>query len=86
LFRYGGDEFVMIFKDQSKKDAKAVLERITHQISTQGLNIDGLNLYVTLSIGLCDVSEALGQKESLLKLIDQRMYEAKALGKNKIVI
>lgn len=78
--RYGGEEFVAAFCDTPGSGALSAAEKFRRQVETcifdQGIRI-------TISGG---VSEYMGQSMmDLMKEADQKMYEAKRRGKNRII-
>lgn len=82
FYRYGGEEFAVIFKNSELDEAYETLERLRKKVEQRQFREPGLN--VTLSVGLCSlhntsVTEAVEKADSLL-------YEAKKSGKNKTVI
>jgi diguanylate cyclase (GGDEF)-like protein len=80
-YRYGGEEFVVLFTDTcSREEALAIAERI-RTIAQQELQTYG----VTLSIGLHPLS-AGEPAEYALSCADQAMYQVKKSGKNAVRI
>ena len=96
VFRWGGEEMVVVLQDTNMKKAKKIAERIRRNVETEA--IAGLN--VTCSIGIADISDIYSSGDVLLtneyekktigrdtvKLADIAMYEAKKTGKNKVVV
>jgi diguanylate cyclase (GGDEF)-like protein len=81
--RYGGEEFAIIFVDQSDEEVYACAERIRIHVSEMNISeMDGQ--VVTISIGLqaCSIASS---KEELFRAADDALYEAKRTGKNKVV-
>jgi len=70
----------------SIQDAREVAERIRFAISQSQINLGDQLLQVTSSIG---VAATTGQKaiaaDELIALADERLYKAKATGRNKVV-
>lgn len=77
VFRYGGDEFVIILADTSRAGAAKVIERISAYILewNQARTLEGFEL--SLSIGVAEWSDGLTLDE-LLDSADREMYAAKA--------
>ncbi len=74
-FRYGGDEFLIIFPKTCLEAAIKTSEKIKTKIETSGLKI-------TLS---CGVKEWSGENlKEILKKVDNLLYRAKKSGKNCI--
>ena len=75
LFRYGGDEFVILHQIQDPSEAEEMQKKIIKAIDSPR-NIDGLNLTVRASIGYALYSETT-YLSTLIERADQRMYEMK---------
>ncbi|MDT9183593.1 diguanylate cyclase domain-containing protein [Limnospira sp. PMC 289.06] len=86
--RYGGEEFVIVLPNTGIKGALQVADKIQHQIRAleiehQKSEVSG---YVTLSLGVaCQVPNHDRSPESLIKLADAALYEAKSKGRNCII-
>lgn len=84
LARLGGDEFVAILIDlDGLQHVRPILERLRHA-AAQPFLLEGLNLTVTLSLGVSfyPQSETI-EAEQLMRQADQAMYQAKLAGKNR---
>ncbi|WP_408070736.1 GGDEF domain-containing protein [Butyrivibrio sp. JL13D10] len=79
VIRYGGEEFVLIFRNCSVNDACARMEQFRTEIE----NAKDIPVPFTVSIG---VSGYTGDYYETLKRVDEALYEAKNTGKNKVVI
>ncbi len=86
--RYGGEEFVAILPDTDEHGAREVAERFLKAIEALALPnpLSSVADHVTISIGFASTTprESHGAI-ALLEQADQRLYQAKALGKNRIV-
>lgn len=80
VFRFGGEEFVIVLPDTSAAGARQVAERCRQAIAT----ISDLPRGVTASIGVacCLMDETA---TLLLDRADTAMYQAKQSGKNRVV-
>ena len=78
--RFGGDEFVAVIEKCNKKCAKTILAKIQKDINNFFKQYN-----VTCSIGVSFYPE-IKDYEILLKTADEKMYEAKNSGKNKITL
>ena len=86
--RYGGDEFVLILPDTDCKEATLVAKRVRKQIEDLRIQYtkDDVVFNVTVSIGVASlIPPRTMEKEALIELADQAVYEAKSQGRNKIV-
>lgn len=84
--RLGGDEFLLIFDEDTRHDELyQILTRITEAFS-QPVKISQTEFYVTFSIGVAQYpKDAIGKTPSqgLIKSADIAMYQAKQAGKNQ---
>lgn len=86
LIRYGGDEFVILFPETPLSGGLVIAERIRHVIgSTKFLESHQIEARVSASIGIAAYPESADDVRGLISCADQAMYEAKALGKNRVV-
>ncbi|MEI7837716.1 MAG: diguanylate cyclase, partial [Planctomycetota bacterium] len=84
--RCGGDEFAVLLPETSSLPAGVIAERIRLAVAQQSVTIQGLNLKVTLSIGIADLNSGeISSPEEMLALADRAMYAAKELGRNRVV-
>ncbi|WP_373184525.1 diguanylate cyclase [Halopseudomonas sp.] len=81
LVRWGGEEFLLLMPGTSLSQAATALERVLQ--TGLGVRPDGSAL--TASIGLGERrQDAAANYRSLLEQADQRMYRAKAAGRNQL--
>ena len=81
LFRYGGDEFVLLLPRTDTDVAERIAARILDAVCAQPFSGDP-PLHLTLSIGVATASGELG---NLLASADSRLYEAKRRGRGRVV-
>lgn len=84
LCRYGGEEFVVVARDTSLRNAEVLAERMRRQIEALRFDVDGQLSSVTVSVGVTSARPVPGcdETESLLLAVDMALYEAKASGRN----
>lgn len=86
VFRYGGEEFVILLSNTAGSGAFQLAERIRKTLERLACEADiGIPLRVTASFGVATLAPN-ESKESLLKRSDQAMYRAKHLGRNQVVL
>ncbi|CAI3802328.1 GGDEF domain-containing protein [Rheinheimera sp. MM224] len=83
VFRYGGEEFVLLIKEIQLADLHRLAEKIRHAVWHQLALPDGSAL--TTSIGIATVQHA-NDWESWLQNADIALYQAKHQGRNQVVI
>jgi len=86
VFRYGGEEFVVLINKISEENAKRLGEKIRSQVEKDYF-IDPGNkpLKVTVSVGITSARER-DTETTLFERADKAMYQAKRKGKNRIEI
>lgn len=83
VFRFGGDEFVLIFDECDLSEAEERLTIICNEIAERTFNYLGNRFKVSVSIGLCCNEKGL-EGDQLLKVVDHSLYMAKEHGKNQV--
>lgn len=85
VFRFGGEEFVVILTETDIKQAEIPLERFRKTIETLDLSYQNQPVNITVSIGACQLDQSIGNKEEFLQKADNALYDAKNSGRNKVV-
>jgi two-component system cell cycle response regulator len=84
--RYGGEEFVLVLVETGHEEAAAVAERLRESVAEHQFRFEATPVRLTISIG---VSTTAGDPPvgpaDLIKLADERLYQAKRTGRNKVV-
>jgi diguanylate cyclase (GGDEF)-like protein len=82
LARLGGDEFVLLVHEVSTpKDAEVVARKVLTQVA-QPVQLAGLDVHVSPSVGICLCPDDGSDSETLLQHADAAMYHAKKKGRN----
>jgi len=82
IYRYGGDEFVILVDGMNHDAALAVAERLRRVIETQSA---AEKLPVTISLGVATCPYDGENLSSLFSSADTRLYDAKFAGRNRVV-
>jgi diguanylate cyclase (GGDEF)-like protein len=78
VFRYGGEEFLIILPRTDLATAGEVAERLRREVESKS--------EVTISLGVSLYREFMWDKESLVNAVDAALYQAKQKGRNKVVV
>lgn len=85
VFRFGGEEFVVILTETDLNHAIIPLERFRKTIETLNLEYQNQNVNITVSIGACEYFPDIKDKDELLQKTDSALYEAKNSGRNQTI-
>ncbi|MBC7002362.1 GGDEF domain-containing protein [Photobacterium sp. BZF1] len=95
VYRYGGEEFTIIFKGRKQNDSMRYLEKIRKQVEAYPLKVqdhpkgehsmdnDTVSTNITVSIGVSD-NHKMDNPHSVFKAADQALYRAKSNGRNQV--
>jgi diguanylate cyclase (GGDEF)-like protein len=83
--RYAGDEFVVLLR-ADLESGRQHARKLREVIDQHRFSYDGKDLHATVSIGLvsCEINDECSGIEEVLRRVDDAMYEAKRLGRNRI--
>lgn len=84
LFRYGGDEFVLLLYNCPLDQALEILDELRVKVMNNLDSNQELDIKQTISIGLANYPETVDQPEDLLKAADSALISGKLKQKNKI--
>ena len=85
MSRYGGEEFVVVLKNVDFSHANKVAERIRQSVERHLFKIGADVQRLTCSIGLSMCQAGNLKQTELLQQADQKLYEAKNNGRNRVV-
>lgn len=85
--RIGGEEFAVLLPETDSEQAIEVAERLRHEIAEAEIPMEpnGM-LHVTASIGVTTLVSTETNVNTLLRLADKALYEAKRTGRNKVCV
>ena len=84
--RFGGEEFVVIARSTALVGATQLAERLRAAIEGRLAQVEGRALRVTASFGVASLAcVAEASAAALLARADERLYEAKERGRNRVV-
>ena len=98
-FRYGGEEFCILFSGQDIKTVTPTLEILRETVANSSFDLrkqnrrqsdrkrktkNKNNVQVTISIGVAQRNEKLNSSQSVIKAADKALYRAKQKGRNRV--
>ena len=84
IIRSGGEEFIILMPRTDTKAATACCERIRLAVNTEMWSCVADGLRVTTSLGVATTDDPV-DLEAVIRLADQRLYEAKRNGRDRVV-
>lgn len=85
-FRYGGEEFVVLFinkeLDEVVKSANVILENVRGTTIT----LDNVTINITVSIGISSYPDTSVEQNRVIDDADRALYVSKTTGKNRITV
>jgi len=78
IYRYGGEEFVVIIPNIANQDALNIGERLRENVKEASS--------VTVSVGISHYKESSDNLQSLIENADKALYKAKGMGRDRVVV
>lgn len=85
IYRYGGEEFVVLLRNTRKPGARLLAERIRKAVESMHFNYEDFKIMITISAGLSTFIKSDTAK-TFLERCDSALYEAKQTGRNRVVV
>lgn len=93
-YRYGGEEFTILFSGKPKAEAKEYLEEIRQKIEESNFRLRSKDrerakrdtVKVTVSMGVAEKGRVDSSVEDVIKKADDALYKAKKDGRNRVVV
>ena len=87
IFRYGGEEFVIILSNTDAVMVREIADRLRVLIASQPISIEeSLSINITISLGTATLKPTDdAQGVSLLQRADRYLLQAKAAGRNQVL-
>ena len=84
--RYGGEEFALVLVETPHDEAVLVAERLRQAIADHPFRFETTPVRLTVSVGVASTAgdPPVGPAE-LLKAADERLYQAKRAGRNRVI-
>ncbi|MBN2339931.1 MAG: diguanylate cyclase [Deltaproteobacteria bacterium] len=83
--RYGGEEFAILIPEITINGASSLAEKIRNLISEHHFQFENQRIPVTVSLGVDVLNHDNPSPKALIKRADQKLYQAKKAGRNRVV-
>jgi diguanylate cyclase (GGDEF)-like protein len=84
--RLGGEEFAVLLVETPLSAAGNLAERMRERFGREVVRFQDETIQFTVSIGVASVPPKEGAVEAALRVADHLMYQAKAAGRNRVVV
>ncbi|MDR9753860.1 GGDEF domain-containing protein [Pseudomonas sp. SZMC_28357] len=85
VFRYGGEEFLILLSNTPKEAAAMVGERLRFATQAEDYSVNGTDIDLTVSLG-CSTLLPGETAEALVRRADSALYVAKREGRNRLAM
>lgn len=82
--RFGGEEFAVLLPETSFNFALKIAEKIRAKIESLRMEFQGKTLTITASLGVASNRPEITSVDQLIRVADEKLYEAKRNGKNRV--
>ena len=82
--RYGGEEFAIVLPEIDGANALPFAEKIRQIVEKTEFKFEDTRIPVTISIGVASIDGEPTESAAIIKRADERLYEAKASGRNRV--
>jgi len=84
--RFGGEEFLILLPNTGVDAATDLAEKLRSSLEKTSFNYEGKRMPVTSSLGVAELGLDIDSAQSLFKLADKAVYQAKGGGRNQVCI
>jgi two-component system cell cycle response regulator len=82
--RYGGEEFTIVLPETSLEGATALAETIRERVEAHEFVFQAERIPMTISLGCAKLDANDRSAQDLIQRADEKLYEAKRLGRNRV--
>ena len=83
--RYGGEEFAVVLPETTKDGAYQMAKRLRELVEKQPFVFEGQPFNITISLGVVTTEGENVEPAELIRQADEKLYQAKNSGRNRVV-
>jgi len=84
--RIGGEEFLLVCHDADARTALLAAERLRRMIKALTINVSGVDIQATVSIGVASIEASMQKEDEMLSAADKALYVAKNAGRDRVAL
>lgn len=85
VYRWGGEEFIVVLPDTYEETAAESAERIRKAVEESVCEFEDFTMKATMSFGVTQIDNSLSIEDNI-KIADQKLYKAKESGRNIVIV
>lgn len=82
--RWGGEEFIVLVPNHDQEQTRALAEHIREEVQRSTYVFEGIEMYVTMSFGVSELEMGMCPDENI-QIVDDKLYQAKEKGRNRVI-
>ncbi|GEO58832.1 GGDEF domain-containing protein [Companilactobacillus bobalius] len=86
IFRFGGEEFIIIFRDKTAEECSPIIVDLRNALYSAPLFLNGKKLNVSVSFGVSELKSSDTGFTDLFNRVDNYLYKSKNAGRNKMTV
>lgn len=83
--RWGGEEFILALPGKDRDQARLLAEHIRESVERTQIDFEQWNIRITMSFGVYQM-DAEQSMDANVKQADERLYQAKTTGRNRVIV
>jgi len=82
--RYGGEEFAIILPEIDNYNTRLTAEKLRQLVEKSLFKFEDTRIPITISLGVATLTPEINDPSELVRISDEKLYEAKQAGRNRV--